>query len=483
VTSSYHEVSVRKQGGEQAAITLADGEVSANKDFELVWTPKAGAQPTAALFKERVGDEDHILLMLTPPKGERAPAPKPREVIFVIDNSGSMSGPSMEQAKQSLILALGTLKPGDLFNVVRFDDTLDVYFRQPQPPTPDNIEKVRTWVGSLEANGGTEMLPAMRAALTDYTPADESRLRQVIFLTDGAIGNEAQLFEAVAEGLGRSRLFPVGIGSAPNSFFMSRAARLGRGTYTHIGDVNQVSERMAELFEKIERPIMTEVLADWPEAARAEAWPNPLPDLYAGEPVVLTAKMPEATGEVTLTGLLDGRRWAATIDLDKAVAGDGVSKLWARRKIASAEESRFDGAPYDEVDRKVLSVALQHHLVSRLTSLVAVDVTPSRPTDAPLASAEVPLALPEGWDFDKVFGDLGPQIERRLIEIQDASVEDAERFGLVKLAAAPGLDPARAPGAPLPLGSTPAPLLMLVGLLLIALAGLLLGAGRARAWR
>lgn len=469
VTSATHEIIERRSGNEAATVTLAEGEVPADKDFELVWTPKPGSEPTAALFKERQGDEDYLLLMVVPPSGEQATTRLPREAIFVIDNSGSMSGPSMQQAKASLLQALGTLTPNDTFNVIRFDDTTEVFFPRPVPATPDNLEQARAFVSKLEANGGTEMLPAMRAALTDYTPGDASRLRQIIFLTDAAIGNEAEIFKAISEGLGRSRLFTIGIGSAPNSYFMSRASRLGRGTFTSIGDINQVTERMAGLIEKLERPVMTNLAADWPAAARAEAWPNPIPDLYAGEPVVLTAKMPEAKGEVVLTGLIGDRPWRASVPIAQGAEGDGVEKLWARRKIDAIEESYYEGVPYDEVDKRVLAVALEHHLVSRLTSLVAVDVTPTRPEGTPLASADVPLNLPEGWDFEKVFGS---DAQQRAQQLREAAANGAFQLAALKPKAPPGapqVDPET--GLPLPMGSTPAALLVLIGGLLVMIGG------------
>ena len=136
------------------------------------------------------------------------------------------------------------------------------------------------------------MLPALEAALKDATPEDTTRLRQVVFLTDGSVGNEAQLFDEIAKHRGRSRLFTVGIGSAPNSYFMTRAAELGRGTFTQIGSDAQVLERMSALFAKLEKPVMMGLKAEWPAGTSVEAWPDPLPDLYAGEPVVLSAKLP-----------------------------------------------------------------------------------------------------------------------------------------------------------------------------------------------
>ena len=484
VQSAHHDVILRETGG-GVTIALGDGEVAANRDFELTWRAEPGNAPQAALFAETRNGEDYILALVVPPASlddSNPPVRKAREAIFVLDNSGSMGGESIRQAKASLLLALDQLQPDDMFNVIRFDDTFDMVFSSPVAATPVNIANAKGFVSSLDADGGTVMLPALQAALADITPVDTDRLRQVIFLTDGAIGNEAQMFESIRRDLGRSRLFTVGIGSAPNSYFMSRAARLGRGTFTHIGDLSQVQSRMAVLFNKLETPVMTDLVAEWPAGVTGEAWPNPLPDLYAGEPVVLTARLPKLDGTLRIAGNLNGQAWLAELPLRKAAPGAGVSQLWARKKIASIEESRFDGAPWQAVDKGVLSVALDHHLVSRLTSLVAVDVTPSRPVGEALTSKTVPLNLPDGWDFDKVFGpdmapDPGPS------NMRDANAGLVQLAGLAVVNAPEDLPSAKpGPGLALPQGATLAELQMVMGgLMIFSALGLLVWRRRSGA--
>ena len=226
--------------------------------------------------------------------------------------------------------------------MVRFDDTMETLFDTAVDASSDNLAIAKHFVSRLDAQGGTEMLPALKAALQDATPEDATRLRQVVFLTDGSVGNEAQLFQEIADRRGRSRLFTVGIGSAPNSYFMTRAAELGRGTFTHIGSDAQVLERMSALFAKLEKPVMMGLKAEWPAGASVEAWPDPLPDLYAGEPVVLSAKIPSRQGRAhARQASFDGKPWTATLKLEDAVQGAGVAKLWARSKIASLEAKAY----------------------------------------------------------------------------------------------------------------------------------------------
>ena len=405
IKSHHHAIKTEKPDASTSIIRLAEGPVPADRDFELTWKPAAEKAPSVGLFRERVGDSDYLLAFVTPPSVEQAQQkPLPREVIFVIDNSGSMGGVSIIQAKASLIYALGRLQPNDRFNVIRFDHTMDVLFPAAVPADREHIGQATSFVDALQANGGTEMVPAMRAALSDNA-GDASYVRQVVFLTDGAIGNEQQLFETINALRGRSRIFMVGIGSAPNTYLMTRAAELGRGTFTHIGSVEQVEERMRGLFAKLENPAVTNLTAKFSDAA-ADITPVAIPDVYRDEPLVLAAKLDKLAGSVEIKGRIGDRPWVVTLPLANAAEGKGLSKLWARRKIADAEVARTTRqASPEDADKTILALALEHQLVTRLTSLVAVDKTPSRPEGAPLKVAELPINLPAGWDFEKVFGE------------------------------------------------------------------------------
>ncbi len=405
VKSAYHKISVTNKDETTRTITLSNESVPADRDFELSWKAK-GTAPNAALFREIMNDREYILAFVTPPAVKRTDLPKKnRETIFVIDNSGSMAGESIVQAKLALANALARLTPKDKFNIVRFDDTHEVVFPSAVDATRDNVATALAFVNALEAEGGTEMLPALRTALIDSNAGDTDRIRQVIFITDGAIGNEQQLFDAITTGRGRSRVFTIGIGSAPNSFFMRRAAEVGRGTFTHIGNLSQVTRRMSAFFEKLENPVLTGLRAELTGGKLSEISPDPMPDLYAGEPVVLAGLVDQAKGELTISGDFAGQPWRVSMDLAKAVKGNGIAKLWARRKIASLEAARSYAAEYDTIDKKIEKTALAHHLVSRLTSLVAVDVTRSRPDDKKISTSQIPTNLPAGWEFEKVFGD------------------------------------------------------------------------------
>jgi Ca-activated chloride channel family protein len=490
VKSHHHTVNVESVSEDTRLLKLEAKSVPADRDFELTWRPLAAKAPAVGLFKERVGAADYLLAFVTPPAAASSEDKRPREIVLVIDNSGSMGGTSIVQAKHSLLFALSRLTPADRFNVIRFDHTMDVLFPDTVPADAANLARARGFVEALQARGGTEMLPPLKAALADPRPGEAKTLRQVVFLTDGAIGNEQQLLDTIAAERGRSRVFMVGIGSAPNSYLMNRAAELGRGTFTHIGSAEQVEARMRSLLEKLESPVATNLVLRL-TGNSADLTPEALPDLYRGEPLVVAARLDgPAAGGIELSGMIGEQPWAVTLPLTTAAEGKGLSKLWARRKIADAEvAATLRNVTREAADQRILALALEHALVSRLTSLVALDKTPSRPDGAPHARTDIPLNLPAGWEFDKVFG------RDRVLPLQRAqAAEPAPRPLLDDTGAAQGAIPAVAAssqpravmtpaaaqlsahgggGVHLPKTATDAELRLLAGLLLLLLGCLI----------
>lgn len=403
--SAYHAIeSLRDETGIHR-IRLKQGEVPANRDFELHWVPLTGMAPQAALFTEQWEQQTYALLMVMPPvKNSSADKRLPREAVFVIDTSGSMNGDSMKQAKAALKLALGRLTTNDRFNIIQFNNQTHSLFGRSVSASPENLQRALRYVDGMEAEGGTEMLPALKQAL--HGDSSESFFRQVIFLTDGSVGNEEALFSVIQQRLGSSRLFTIGIGSAPNSHFMTRAAEFGRGSFTYIGNVTEVKQKMSELFAKLEAPVLTDIAVAWSGVAEAEMWPKRIPDLYQGEPVVLAVRLEKMVDAIEISGSKSGLPWKQRVELGGGAVVSGVHQLWARRNIADLMGQRSRGRSEDEVRQAVLDVALEHQLVSRYTSLVAVDHTPSRPDTDTLESKSVPTNLPHGWNAGKVFGQL-----------------------------------------------------------------------------
>lgn len=404
VQALYHEVTLSRDG-ERYRMTLARGVTEMDRDFELRWRPVTGTAPRAALFTEAVDGEYYGLLMVLPPDIEQPGEVLPREQVFVIDTSGSMGGVSIEQARQSLALALRQLRPDDTFNVIAFDSSTRALFNQPVPVSRHNLARAGEFVRQLHASGGTEMMPALARALDAPAGEDISgdeqqrRLRQVIFITDGAVGNEQALFEAIEQRLGDSRLFTVGIGSAPNQWFMRKAAEAGRGFSVQVSRVEEVSARMGELFQRISAPLAAELQVAWPQAV--EAWPARVPDLYRGEPLVQAVHFGAAlpAGEVAVSAELAGRPWRQRIAVPAQPGNaqhEGVASLWARRKIAGLLALRSASTPEAEIRPQVLAVALAHQLLSPYTSFVAIEERVSRDPRAPLRTNPVPNTRPRG---------------------------------------------------------------------------------------
>ena len=271
--------------------TIADEEAQevADRDFDLEWSPAATGLPMATMRHERHGDSHYGIIVDQPADAgacDEARACRAR-LTFVVDTSGSMGGESIEQARSALSFGLQRLQPDDRFNIIQFNSGHSSLFAAPVAASPANLRIARRHVAGLRADGGTEMRGAIAQALS--APLPPGYLGQVVFITDGAVDYEDELVSLVRERLRGRRLFTVGIGSAPNGFFMRKAAEIGGGTFTYIGNTSEVERRMARLFEKIAHPMSTDLAVSFEGGVLAE--PIDLPrDLYAGEPLVLAAR-------------------------------------------------------------------------------------------------------------------------------------------------------------------------------------------------
>ncbi|MDX1757372.1 MAG: marine proteobacterial sortase target protein [Marinobacter sp.] len=382
--------------GDTVIVTPEQGALVMDRDLVVRWSPQRGQAPSAALFHETFEGEDFLLAMLVPGQAPRQTLP--RELVFVIDTSGSMAGSSIRQARASLLRGLDTLGRDDRFNVIQFNSQTRALFRSAQPADAGNLARARRYVQELAANGGTEMAPALEAALVETRRGNESGsfVRQVVFITDGAVGNEPRLFRQISNQLGDSRLFTVGIGSAPNMHFMREAARYGRGTFTAINDLGALSEPLDELFAKMEAPVMTDIQSEWPAGTEA-VLPQRPGDLFLGEPLIQVVRGQGAEGEVIASGRLpDGSEWQQTMNLAQAAPGRGLHRYWARQKIDSLLDQGLSGQSDEATRAVVTALGLRHQLVTPHTSFVAVDKTPVRAPEDPLATDQVPTLKPHG---------------------------------------------------------------------------------------
>ncbi len=371
VASPTHSVRIKTQ--ENIKFVELAQETSGDKDFVLNYRPKRGAEPKAALFTEVFEDEVYALMMVLPPLDSTTTV-IPKETVFIVDTSGSMSGRAMDDAKAAVSDALQRIGSDDRFNIVEFDNDTHALFEESQHRREDSLAKAQAFVSGLHADGGTEMLGALQQVLP--RPIPKGYVRQVVFITDGAVNNERELFGYIEKTLGEARLFTIGIGTAPNVHFMRNAAQFGRGTFTFIDSPRQVRSKMQALFQKLSKPALTDLQVNW-NAPKVETWPKRIPDLYYGEPMIVTAKLPRAVPSVQAQGKRGALSWKMQAPIDEKRQHPGVAKLWAREKIKGLMDSLSTGASPLTVKEKVTAVALQHGLVSQYTSLVAVDQQPS----------------------------------------------------------------------------------------------------------
>jgi Ca-activated chloride channel family protein len=398
INSASHQITTENTSNGAIEITLAN-TVPADRDFTLNWVSKKGTTPTAGLFTEIVGTARYALLMLTPPMTASEAISHDRDVTFIIDTSGSMDGASIDQARAALRLALDRLKPNDRFQIVRFSHEFSMFRSGLISATKENLSAAKSYVSSLTADGGTEIVNAVAAALAERLNKD--RLSQVVLITDGAVSNEDALFRLIEHNVGDRRFFTVGIGSAPNGYLMTRATRAGRGSYTYIQSPDQVASQMSTLFSKLESPALIDAQVHWKGSAeQVEMWPSKLPDLYFGEPLTVWANLPHGVSSVDVTGRIGGRIWSTTVQLKGGQSHPGVGTLWGREKIKGLMHALRRAGDSTQVKAEIIHTALMFDLVSRYTSLVAIDDQIVRPKDQQLSSVQVPTNLPDGWVRD-----------------------------------------------------------------------------------
>jgi Ca-activated chloride channel homolog len=251
------------------------------------------------------------------------------------------------------------------------------------------------FIGSLRASGGTEMKSALELAFATPPPADF--LRQIVFITDGGVSNEAEIVALIRARLGDARLFSVGIGAAPNGFFLQEMATAGRGSYTFIAQREQVGQRMEDLFRKLEQPALVDLALQWPGGIQPELATSLPRDVYAGDPIVILARLPSLpSGMLTLSGRRNGRAWQQQLPITLVDGQSGLSKLWARERIGELSRLKSVSGDGSALQSQILQLALQYQVVSEYTSLVAVDNTPARPVDEALRSEQAPTSAPVG---------------------------------------------------------------------------------------
>lgn len=403
ISSPSHDIDVQKQRA-TTIVTLKEAESIPNKDFILRYRV-AGNQFETAAFTYRAGRQPGtVLLMLTPQLDPDPSAVMPREVLFVLDRSGSMGGASIVQARNALRSCLRALNPGDTFNIFPFDDRVEQFASRSLPFTQQHIDESETYISQIDARGGTEILKALQQAFEQ--PRDPERLRVVVFLTDGAVGNEDQVLRNLRRSLNEARVYAFGIGSAVNRFLLDKLAEVGRGRVEYIFPGQDIEDAVQRFQNQAAFPLLTNVQVDWGTTAVTDAYPQPLPDLYAGQPLLVMARFHHAgSSTVRLRGTTRKGQYEQVLEMewpeettDRGEHWAALPRVWARMRMdALMSKERDEPEQKSRIRDEILGLALVHHLLSPYTALIAVEER--RPEHAGREEAErvmVPIHLPQG---------------------------------------------------------------------------------------
>lgn len=416
VGSPSHRVVVTRDGESRARVTLAEAEgVALDKDVRLRWRVGGAAPEMGLLTWQDPGSNDargtggYFTLILQPPREVAEASAAPRELVFVLDCSGSMSGAPIAAAKDVVRRALKSVRPGDAFQIIRFSDRASGYSRQPVPATPENVQRALAYLEGLQGEGGTEMISGIRAAL-GYAP-DPERLRIVAFLTDGYIGNESEILAEVRRLIGAARLFSFGIGTSVNRYLLESLAEEGRGAAAFLEPREKPDDLVRRFVDRIATPVLTDIRVTWDSLEVDDQEPAAPPDLFAGQPLVLHGRyVRPGTGLLTLEGKRHGlpftlRRVVALPD--RGVDHEAVGRLWARARIHRLMREMHDGEQ-EPLREAVIALGLHHRLMTAWTSLVAIDSAVTNNTGSS-ATIDVPVELPQDVSYEGIFG--GPQAQ------------------------------------------------------------------------
>jgi Ca-activated chloride channel family protein len=395
-----HELDVNQTSETSATISLKNQSTIADKDFVLEYR-LAGADTVLASLAHRgeSSPEGYLMLVLQPKWNVEPTEYSAREVVLVLDTSGSMDGFAISQLRIFAQHLLDNINPQDNFRVVAFSDRPWAFRRDAVPANPANIEAAKQFVRSLSSGGGTEMLSALELALEPQR-GESNQPRYLILMTDALVGDDDSILGYLQKPrFADARVFPVAFGAAPNDYLISRAAELGRGFSTQVTSHDNPAEIAKRVNEKTSKPYMTDLEIDWGGLSVKDLIPANLPDMYAGQPLVIMGRYDKpGSGDVTLRGNVLGQAVQMDLELElpeRDEQHDSIGTLWARQRIRQIW-NRDLGKETREGREQITQLGLTHHLVTQYTSFVAVEKELTDKVDGQLRSETVPVMLPEG---------------------------------------------------------------------------------------
>ncbi len=412
LASATHAVAIERQGLSRAMVKLRDQVAIPNKDFVLRYEV-AGRRIEDAVLAHRGARGGFFTLILQPPERVGAGDVTPKELVFVLDTSGSMSGFPIEKAKETMKLALDALYPQDTFNLITFSGDTHILFSEPAPATRENLRRAQEFLASRSGGGGTEMMKAIRAALD---PTDSQKhIRIVCFMTDGYVGNDMEIIAEVQRHP-NARVFAMGIGNSVNRFLLDKMAEQGRGEVDYVGLGEDGSAAARRFHERVRNPLLTDISIDWGQLPVADVYPRRVPDLFGAKPLIVHGRYSApARGIIRLRGKSTGGSFTRDIAVNLPAAEpryDVLASLWARGRVDDLMGQDWlgiqRGAPRPEVREAVTQLGLEYRLMTQFTSFVAVEEMVVTDGGAP-RRIEVPVEMPEGVSYEGVFGRAGAE--------------------------------------------------------------------------
>ena len=344
--------------------------------------------------------------MLQPPERIGADDVTPKELVFVLDTSGSMSGFPIEKAKETMSLALDNLYPDDTFNVITFSGDTRILFDQPVRATKRNLARAQAFLASTSGYGGTEMMSAIKAALEPSN--NQSHVRIVCFMTDGFVGNDMDIIAEVQK-YKNARVFAFGVGSSVNRFLLDNMATAGRGEVEYVGLNDEGSAAAKRFHQRVRNPLLTDISIDWGGLPVADVYPKRIPDLFGAKPVFLTGRYTgPGSGTIKLKGNMAGNPFTREIQValpETMALHDVLPQLWARSRVENLLSEDYLGAlngrMRDDLKNTIIQLGMEFRLMTQFTSFVAVEEI-SVPDGGTLRRIDVPVDVPDGMDRNSV---------------------------------------------------------------------------------
>ncbi len=391
VTSPSHDVDVDFEGASCAHVAVPEDTDTGNRDLVVQYT-LAGEEIESGLLVYEDEDETFFLLMVEPPERVTAEDIVPREYVFILDVSGSMSGFPLDTTKELMEQLLWDMRPHDSFNILVFAGSSGLLAPESMPASEANVQWALNRISQLSGGGGTELLPALDRALA--LPRTDGTSRVVVIATDGYVHVEAEAFQRIAENLGEANMFPFGIGSGVNRHLIEGMARAGMGEPFVVLDPEQASDHAERFADYIASPVLQGIEVEFFGAEAYDVEPVAVPDLFARRPVVVFGKLDgPVEGEIVVSGNVPWGTFEKVVDLEDAVItedNEALRYLWARHRVQRLADRVAVGG--DEADvEEITRLGLEYSLMTEYTSFVAVDTVVRGDGDSETVTQALPL--------------------------------------------------------------------------------------------